>query len=465
MCGIAGGVGVSEKQTWAALDAMAHRGPDAQEVEMFGPVGLGHARLSIIDPGNDTANQPMKRGHVWLSYNGELWNHAALRANLESKGRAFTTQCDTEVVAHALDEWGEDALLRFEGMFGLAWWDGESLRLARDRFGEVPLHYARTRSGWAFASELRGIEQLGAKGASAVDVGPGEMVQLHPTTTKRRYYDPPCDPQPITMAQGAPKVRAMLEASMVERSMADVPVCCLLSGGIDSALVAAMAVKQFPDLVAYTAVYNDRSRDVRCARAVAEHLGIRLIEVAVPAPTADDLAGVVEMIELPFKAQVEIGWACSFLAKRMRADGFKVTYSGEGSDELWASYGFAYHGLKTTGWHPYRKGLFMTQARKNFIRCNKVFMRASVECRLPFLNRGLVELALSLPQDAVQVGKGRPKAVLQDAVRDMLPADVVDRPKVAFQDGMGLKEACATAVANPKRFYGAVYANRFKEMA
>lgn len=450
-------MGVTKTQARASLKAIAHRGPDARGVWRQDGVTLGHVRLSIIDPGSSAADQPMHRGDVVLSFNGEVWNHVALRAELEALGCEFTTRCDTEVVAYALGEWGEAALERFEGMFAMAWWDGRALRLARDRFGEVPMHFARTSAGWAFASERRGLAPYGANARKAHDVEPGEIVQLYPTPARRRYYVPVAKSNGMSLSEGTAALREALEASMAERAMADVPVCCLLSGGIDSGVVAALAKRHLPDLVAYTAVYDERSRDLRCARATTEALEIDLVEVPVPAPTADDLASVVHAIEMPFKAQVEIGWACVHLAQAMHDDGFKVTYSGEGSDELWGSYGFAYHALKTQGWHEYRRDLFGTQARKNFPRCNKVFMARSIECRLPFLNTRLVELALALPRDAVQDGRRRPKAVLQEACGDLLPVEVVCRPKVAFQDGMGLKKACADAVSNPRRFYKAVH--------
>lgn len=145
----------------------------------------------------------------------------------------------------------------------------------------------------------------------------------------------------------------------------------------------------------------------------------------------------------------------------MREDGFRVTFSGEGSDELWASYGFAYHALQKQDWHSYRRDLFLSQSYKNFIRCNKIFMAHSIECRLPFLHYPLVEFALSLPRAIVQNGRSKPKAIIQDAFRGLLPAPIVDRPKVAFQDGMGLKRAIETVLPSPERFYHAEYRARF----
>jgi asparagine synthase (glutamine-hydrolysing) len=162
---------------------------------------------------------------------------------------------------------------------------------------------------------------------------------------------------------------------------------------------------------------------------------------------------VIHQIELPFKAQIEIGWACLALAERIHDDGFKVTFTGEGSDELWASYGFAYHGLKTSDWYTYRRDLIMDQARKNFARVNKVFMAHGVEGRLPFLDPDVVDLALSLPRVSVQNGSSQPKAVLTRAYADRLPTDVIHRPKVAFQDGMGLKTAIAKTINDPARYY------------
>lgn len=461
MCGIAGQLWGTRDAVRRALDAERHRGPDASAVAERGSLALGHARLAILDL-DRRSDQPFERGGVLLSYNGELWNWRALRAELEALGEEFRTGGDTEVVAAALDRWGEDALPRLDGMFALAWTrSGEDVFLARDRFGEVPLHFALQRP-FSFASELGALLAAGADPRAFEDVGPGEVVRVDASgARRRRWYFPPAAPAETTREEAAPRLRELLRASVRKRAISDVPVCALLSGGVDSGAVARFLKEEVPDLVAYTAVFDPKSADLRAARATAEALSLRLEEVRVEAPSAADLAAVVGVVEMPFKAQVEIGWACVRLAERIAADGFKVTFSGEGSDELWGSYGFAYHGLKKAGWHEYRRDLFLSQARKNFPRCNKVFMRRSIECRLPFLDPGLVEHALSLSREAVQDGRGRPKAVLQDALSGDLPEKVLSRPKVAFQDGMGLKAECERAVADPRRFYAAVYARSF----
>lgn len=458
MCGVVGGYGNRVEQ---GVTALIHRGPDAQATKRIGALTFGHTRLAIIDP-DPRSNQPFEYQGLTLTFNGEIWNYKSLRAELEASGHTFTTEGDTEVLAAALKQWGVDALSRLQGMFAVAWAeDGETLYLARDRFGEVPLHIAK-QSPFAFASEKKALLAMGCYPQAIDDLAPGHYAIV---TSKRIqlccYYAPPITPLNITREQAAHELYTLVGKGATERTIADVPVCTLLSGGIDSAAVAYWLKKTFPNLVAYTAVYNPKSSDLKNARLTAKALGIELREVKVSLPTADNLSEVISCIEMDYKAQIEIGWACLQLAKQIHADGFKVTYSGEGSDELWASYGFAYHALKTQNWHVYRRDLFLSQARKNFVRCNKIFMAHSIESRLPFLNTQLVEYALSLPIHAVQNTKSKPKAVMQDAFRRVLPVSVVDRPKVAFQDGMGLKEAIAHKLPSPERYYRAEYARLY----
>lgn len=460
MCGIV--ATLTDGDVDPAVDAMAHRGPDARGVADLDGVLMGHRRLAIIDL-DPRSDQPFRRAPLTLVYNGELWNWRNVRAQLEAEGEAFTTEGDTEVVAAALERWGEAALDRFEGMFALAWaLDGESgFHAARDRFGEVPLHW----TPWAVASERRALLALGQAPALVQDFGPGEVAWFRRGALPdwRRWYFPPIGQTGDAREEAADKVRELLGAGVVDRTVADVPVCATISGGLDSAAIVAHLSVQYPGLTCYTAVMDPRSPDLRHARIVADHFGCELVEVPVAEPTADDLAACVGAVELPYKAQVEIAWPCLALAAKMRADGFKVTYGGEGSDELWASYGFAYHGVKKAGWGAYRRSLFLGQASRNFMRANKAFMRHGVEVRLPFLSTALVEYALSLRQDVVQdasTPKGS-KMVLREAYRGWVPDQVVDRAKLAFQDGLGMKTAAGRAVGDPRRFYAAEYARRY----
>lgn len=142
MCGIVGGL---TPKIALGIDALYHRGPDARGAITVGKVSLGHTRLSILDL-DERSNQPFQYGRVTLVYNGELWNFKELRAQLQAKGKVFTTEGDTEVLAAMLDEYHLDALPQLQGMFAIAWtYDGEVLWLARDRFGEF--------AGWLIEGE------------------------------------------------------------------------------------------------------------------------------------------------------------------------------------------------------------------------------------------------------------------------------------------------------------------------
>lgn len=458
MCGISGGwLSAGEK-----LGSLSHRGPDGFGRFNSKGLTLNHHRLAILDL-SDASGQPFRRGDLTLVFNGEIWNYRELRDELALLGEEFRTSGDTEVLAAVLSRWGWRGLPRIQGMFAVAWTadEGETLWLARDRHGEAPLHVTCDSGPLLFSSETKALP---SNRASAM-MEPGTVRQFsRKGGWARAWYTAGSLESATSFEEAVPLVRAMVDEGARERTVSDVPVCALLSGGIDSAAVVWGLTKVVPNLVAYVAVMDSKSPDLRCARLVAEALGVTLVEVPVPAPTADDYRQVVRVIEMPYKAQVEIGWACLLLAQRMKVDGFKVTYSGEGSDELWASYGNSFFGVRAKGFGPYRRELFRTQHRKNFPRANKAFMYQGVECRLPFLNTGLVELALSLKESSVRRGNRR-KAVLQDAFADVLPPEVIRRQKLAFQDGLGIKpsfEAAALAEGRtPRDAYMKAYREEF----
>jgi len=473
VCGIAGGA-CTRVELDRALRAIEHRGPDGSGIVPGGDYLLGHVRLAVQDL-TEAAAQPFTAGRTVVTFNGEAWQPARLRALVEDTHiggplpDGWISTGDTEPVAHLLDRCGVEALPIIRGMFALAWVgrDGD-LYLARDAYGEIPLHLGRTRSGrYVYGSEIRAVLALGAVPASVQWVPPGYYVRIFEGGRQARlhrwYAEHRLDPIEADTSTAAREVRDHLDRGVRDRLIADVPVTLLCSGGLDSgaALGLALAAGQKIDAV-YTAVHDPKSRDLHCARQTADLFGVELREVPVPAPDADALAALVRKIELPHKAQVEIAVACDALARRMAADGVKVVLSGEGSDELWASYGMAYHGIARYGWHAYRSDLFTGQHRKNFPRTNKVFMAHGIEARLPFLDPGLARYAMRLTQDAVTAKGRHPKAVLAEAVRDLLPADLRLRPKVAFQKGARLDTAASRAVPDPRAFYAAEFRTAFR---
>lgn len=442
MCGLVGAYGQRLDRA-AALAAIRHRGPDAEGWVVIGPATLGHTRLAIQAADDSRANCPYVYGNVTLTYNGELWNTAALRAE---PGQWLTTG-DTEQVARVLHEDGWQGLDRLDGMFAVAWHDDRpgptgGTWLARDRYGKIPLYAVRAGSRWRWASEIKALP----RGIPATAIAPGTAVHLD-TGKVYRW----AGPDPVTPAlPGALAVR--LHQGVTKRLVSDRPVCFLLSGGLDSSLILAMAKQAGANPVAYTAVYDPASADLAAARRVATELDVPLVEVPVPQPNRQHIAAAVRAIEIPLKAQVEIALGCLPLAKAIASDGFRVVLSGEAADELFGGYGSMQIQAARADddeWRDIRRAQLAKMARGNFVRVNKIFMAAGVEARLPFMDREVVGLALAAGKQECPPGKG----LLKAAARDYLPRWLVNRPKETFQGGAQLNIAAAKVVRNPAVFY------------
>lgn len=451
MCGIAGSYRAPWFDVARALERIRHRGPDAEAVRVDGDLVHGHVRLSVLDL-SSASDQPFRYGGSWLSYNGELWNYEALRAELAALGCSFRTTGDTEVVAAALYTWGTAALARMEGMFALCWSHGGTRLLARDRFGKVPLYVLRRGPGFTWASERKAWGK--GHGAAAAPLPPGTWLDLE-TGKVHAYYRLPPPAAPPT----AGELLALLREGVHKRMVADAPLCVLCSGGLDSSLILALAREVRSDLVAYTAKHDPDSADLHAARRLCSELGVPLCEVEVTAPTARELEAAVRAIELGSKAQTEIAVLCLPLAARIQADGFKVTLSGEAADELFGGYGsMRIAGAKGENWRALQIAQLSKMARGNFVRCNKAFMAHGVECRLPFMDRALVEHALTVTFEECYSPR---KGALKRAAAGVVPRWIIDRQKDTFQGGSGMAAACARAIAAPTRFYNATARSAF----
>lgn len=447
MCGIAG----SFQSDWdvdRALDKIAHRGPDGRGVNTWTDSTHGHVRLAIQDP-LPRSDQPFIYRGVLLSFVGEVWNWREIRADLERDGYAFETEGDTEVVAALLHEWIRDpamALRKMEGMFAMAWTESVSGRtwLARDRFGKVPLYVLdqghQLGGGIRWASERKAF---GREAAFAEPVPAGHLWQL--SSAPEPYYS--LNPAPTSL--GDPEgVRMRLARGVRERLQADVPVCCLISGGLDSSAVLALVKEQKPDVVAYTAVYNESSPDLETSRRLCQHLKIPLREVRIDPPDMDALRQAVYAIEVTSKTQVEIATLCLPLAAKIREDGFRVCLSGEGADELFGGYGtLARRATDDDRWRRERMEFLAKMGRSDFMRVNKAFMAHGVECRTPFLHRPLVERVLSLGVKQCPPGK----KLLKRAVEDIVPQWVTSRKKLTFQGSAGIADYCEEYLRGTQR--------------
>jgi asparagine synthase (glutamine-hydrolysing) len=369
ICGVlneAGGRAVDPTTVRRMTSTLFHRGPDEDGFFFDGAVGLGMRRLSIIDL--DGGHQPVSNetGDVHLVFNGEIYNFQPLRVELERLGHRFRSRSDTEVIVHAWEEWERDAFPRLNGMYAIALWDGRTheLVLARDPFGVKPLYWTRHAGTVVFGSEIRAILAHGGIERAVDAKAMQQMLALRyvpsPSTAFRGIHKVPpghllrCKDDRLDLeripSRKRPSARAteselleeldrLLRAAVERQLIADVPVGVLLSGGLDSSLVASY-VREIagPDFDAFTVGFSSAFRgDERlAAQTTAAWLGCRHHEVTIDAGGfASSLASVVGILEEPLATTSTIPFLrLSELARRS----VKVVLSGQGADEPFAGY-------------------------------------------------------------------------------------------------------------------------------
>ena len=372
MCGMVGILAptLSRDELQHVTDLLAHRGPDDEGCYLGDGIGLAARRLSIIDL--EGGHQPLSNedGSIWLTYNGEVFNAPALRAELESTGHRFATHTDTETIVHAYEEWGVDAVARLRGMFAFALWDAPRRRLliARDRFGVKPLYYARHAGRFAFASEispiLAALPDMPRRANSealwrlfewgfipspltAFD-GIHKLPAAHTLTLEngridvRSYWElrfpPDGEHRRIDLRSAAEQFAAHLREAVDAWRLSDVPVGSLLSGGIDSASLAALLAEISGGpihtfTIGFAAASHDESAQ---AREMARFLGSHHHELAFTASDFDHLPRVVGHLEEPQCSATSV--PIYLLYRACHEVGFKVIMTGEGADELLGGY-------------------------------------------------------------------------------------------------------------------------------
>lgn len=376
MCGIVGYVGLRGAYSAEVLatmrDAIAHRGPDASGLWMAqdGSVAFGHRRLAILDL-SPTGAQPMEnfRHSAVLVFNGEIYNHDELRRELAAEGAQFVGRSDTEVLLAAYDAWGEHCVERLRGMFAFAIYDKsrQLLFMARDRAGEKPLYWARHRGGLVFASELKALmadptfpRRLAPDGlAYYLSFGyvPGDKCILQGVSKLRpahcltwslaggepkiwRYWKLPAA-QPdgtSTSEELADELQQLLSAAVSEQLVADVPLAVLLSGGIDSSLITAMAARAAGRAIrTFTVTLPDHPQmdERRYARAVATHFGTDHVELPLDQSSVDLIHTLAAQYDEPLADSSMI--PTYLLAKTVRQY-CTVVLGGDGGDELFGGY-------------------------------------------------------------------------------------------------------------------------------
>jgi len=385
MCGIVGAFvfegsdfRVTEPYVVKMRDVMAHRGPDGAGVWIAPDqcIGLGHRRLSIIDL-STAANQPMSNedGSIWISYNGEIYNHAEIRAEIESIGghQWKTDHSDTEMIVHAFEEWGIDCIHRFRGMFGIAIWDGRNreLWLVRDRIGIKPVYYSFHDGRVTFASEIKALledpDQCRAvdeeaffhylsflttpapmtlfEGIHKLPGGTWMRIREDGSIHEERYWDAAANAMDLEGADEDEIARRLLEElreAVALRKVSDVPVGVFLSGGIDSSANAALfsegegkPVETFS--IGYQGEYESYQNELHYAKQMADEVGAiyheKLLDVN------DLLEFIPRMVWLQDEPIADpVCVPVYYVSKLAKDNGVTVCQVGEGSDELFYGY-------------------------------------------------------------------------------------------------------------------------------
>lgn len=370
MCGFIGGTD-PEWSYAAALRTIAHRGPDASRLDLDGPVKVGFRRLSIIDL-DESANQPMRApdGRSWIVFNGEIYGFRRLRAELERRGRTFRTSSDTEVALAAWLEWGDAFVDRIDGMFAIAIWDAgtHTLRLFRDRPGIKPLYYFYDGKRFGFASELKALEAACHPGDLATDptalydflgyryvpapktmyrncfkLAPAHSVTYDVASGRlhapRRYWriEIPGAPSRPGADEAAEELRGLVDASVDDQIVADVPVGFFLSGGVDSSAVVASAARRGERISTFSIGFDtDEVSETPYAREVAELLGTDHHERILSRADAHELLPCLKTwFDEPFADESAMP---TWLVARTARERVTVVLTGDGGDEVFGGY-------------------------------------------------------------------------------------------------------------------------------
>ncbi len=558
MCGIAGFL---TREPDASADAvlrrmtgvMAHRGPDGEGCWIDGPVALGHRRLSIIDVAAGAQPMADAEQRYQLVYNGEIYNHAELRKQLERSGRRYRTHCDTETILHAYAERGPACVDGFSGMFAFALWDrqSETLFCARDRLGIKPFYYSWDGRNFVFGSEIKVLLEHPAVGvrfdqsllAEHLAFGfssddrtlfggvrklmPGHTLTVRPGAAPEvcQYWDIPIPEQfeLQTDAEWIEDCRERFEQSVESHLMADVPLGMFLSGGVDSGSVAAV-IKRLTNqpVKTFSVGYAEAEySELALAAQVAEKIGTDHREITVSARQFFEA-----LPRLIWHEDEPIAWPSSVSlhhVSKLAAEDVKVVLTGEGSDELFAGYAryrfymlnqkaagtygllprslrkgirrfvatspllkaglrrklqhtflgreLGFESLYIDNFHsafsPQEQALLLTSAERRadpvydsfiahwrategkpllsrllysdlktylvelLMKQDQMSMSTSIESRVPFLDHSFVEFAAGVP-DHMKLRKGVGKYIFKKVAEDLIPHDVIYRPKMGF---------------------------------
>jgi asparagine synthase (glutamine-hydrolysing) len=458
MCGIVCAFDLKEKaeilrpQLLEMSKKIRHRGPDWSGIYSDDKVIMTHERLAIVDPAS--GQQPLfsEDKKLILAANGEIYNHRELRQQFDGKYN-FQTASDCEVILALYQKKGVDFIDDMNGIFGFALYDVEKDEyfIARDHMGIIPLYIGWDQNGTFYvASELKALEGV----CSKIELFPpghylsskdGKLVQWY----KRDWSDYDAIKENETSIT---KVREALEAAVHRQLMSDVPYGVLLSGGLDSSVISAIAKKYaqkriesddkseawYPQLHSF-AVGLEGSPDLAAAQKVADHIKTIHHEIKFTIQEGlDAIKDVIYNIETYDITTIRSSTPMYLMARVIKSMGIKMVLSGEGADEIFGGYLYFHKAPNAEEFHEETVRKLDKLHMYDCLRANKSLMAWGIEGRVPFLDKEFIDVAMRInPQDKMINGERMEKWVIRKAFEDMLPESVAWRQKEQFSDGVG----------------------------
>ena len=439
------------QQALAMSKKMRHRGPDWSGIFSCDKAILAHERLSIVDP--KSGGQPLfsKDGNLILAVNGEIYNHKELRKNLKEPYE-FLTESDCEVIIALYRQKGINFLEDLNGIFAFALYDKENdaYFIARDHIGIVPMYIGWDQWGnFYVASELKGLSGICTK---IQEFLPGHYLSSKEGEMKRWYSREWKDYSAVeNNITDIDLLRNALEAAVHRQLMSDVPYGVLLSGGLDSSIVSALAKKYagrrietddkqdawWPQIHSFAVGLKD-SPDLIAAKKAAEHIGTIHHEVHFSVQEGiDAIRDVIYHIETYDVTTVRASTPMYLLSRVIKSMGVKMVLSGEGSDELFGGYLYFHKAPNAQALHEETVRKLSKLHLYDCLRANKSLAAWGVEGRVPFLDKEFIDIAMRMnPVDKLS-GNRMEKFVLRKAFEEYLPESIVWRQKEQFSDGVG----------------------------
>lgn len=482
MCGIVSIFNIKEQTPELRQKALRmsgkirHRGPDWSGVYCGGSAILAHERLAIVDP--ESGRQPLfspDKKQV-LAVNGEIYNHQSIRRRYQDRFQ-FQTGSDCEVILALYRERGDGFLDELDGIFAFALYDVErdEYLIARDPIGVIPLYYGYDKEGRLYvASELKALEGQ----CDSYSVFPPGHVLTKCDAKPRRYYERDWFSYDNVKDNPASvdELREALEASVRRQMMSDVPYGVLLSGGLDSSIISAVAQKYagnrvetggkeaawWPRLHSF-AVGLRGAPDLLKARLVAEHIGTVHHEINYTIQEGlDALSDVVYFTETYDVTTIRASTPMYLLARVIKSMGIKMVLSGEGADEIFGGYLYFHKAPSARAFHEETVRKLSKLYLYDCLRANKSLAAWGVEGRVPFLDTEFLDVAMRInPAAKMCSGAVMEKKILREAFSSLLPQEVAWRQKEQFSDGVGyswidtLKQITASSVSDEELAHAA----------